>query len=402
MRKIKILVVILLTTLGCGDDVEFNTPAFQANREYGLWRANFHNATISENGFLTISGGIGNESVTLTVPSVIEGSFTFGDVNSIVAVYTDPQGNVFSTNNKPDPSVSIYPEHGTIEIETIDTVNGTFTGTFNFLAFDASGLNSVGFNEGVFYRVPLIAGSIPANPITCSDKEQEAALALVNYQATFAPTLEYIDKNALEEACNAYKAALEEQRNYCNDVDEHILDIIQGLGDCQITCEQATANRNTAQAAFASATISNYVDACNNYRFYLNEQIEICGDEDGTKQAELDALNCEDDDGDGIPTVFEDFNGNGDLEDDDIDADGIPNYLDNDDDGDGVLTQFEAVDADGNPADTDGDGDVDFLDNDDDGDGIETINENADPNGDGNPADAQDTDMDGVPDYLQA
>ena len=37
---------------------------------------------------------------------------------------------------------------------------------------------------------------------------------------------------------------------------------------------------------------------------------------------------------------------------------------------------------------------------DDDGDGILTINENADPNGDGDPADALDTDLDGIPDYL--
>ena len=64
--------------------------------------------------------------------------------------------------------------------------------------------------------------------------------------------------------------------------------------------------------------------------------------------------------------MFEDLNGDGILANDDTDADGTPNYLDNDDDGDGLLT----------------------------------INENADPNMDGNPADAADADMDGVPDYL--
>ena len=37
---------------------------------------------------------------------------------------------------------------------------------------------------------------------------------------------------------------------------------------------------------------------------------------------------------------------------------------------------------------------------DEDDDGIPTMNENPDPNGDGNYSDAQDTDMDGIPDYL--
>ncbi|MCU4188686.1 gliding motility-associated C-terminal domain-containing protein, partial [Flavobacterium sp. HXWNR29] len=59
--------------------------------------------------------------------------------------------------------------------------------------------------------------------------------------------------------------------------------------------------------------------------------------------------------------------------------------------------------GDGNPADaqdTDGDGTPDYLDVDDDGDGIPTADENPDPNGDGDPSDAQDTDGDGTPDYL--
>jgi len=73
-----------------------------------------------------------------------------------------------------------------------------------------------------------------------------------------------------------------------------------------------------------------------------------------------------DDDQDGIPSELEDINGNGDLEDDDTDGDGIPNYKDNDDDGDNV----------------------------------KTILENPDPNDDGLIDDAQDTDGDTIPDYL--
>lgn len=122
-----------------------------------------------------------------------------------------------------------------------------------------------------------------------------------------------------------------------------------------------------------------------------------------------------DDDGDGVSTLFEnaDPNGDGDPSDaEDLDGDGIPGYLDPDEvntdlDGDGIQNRFEQPDpnGNGNPADardTDNDGIPDYLDADDDGDGIPTRLENPDPNNNGNPVDAQDTDGDGIPDYLDA
>ncbi|WP_228547226.1 FKBP-type peptidyl-prolyl cis-trans isomerase [Nonlabens antarcticus] len=83
-----------------------------------------------------------------------------------------------------------------------------------------------------------------------------------------------------------------------------------------------------------------------------------------------------------------------------------------DHDGDGILSVFEDLDGDGNLRST---GFIDntdedfgpgrqplynYIDADDDNDGILTKDENADPNGDGNPSDAKDTDGDGIPDYL--
>lgn len=122
-----------------------------------------------------------------------------------------------------------------------------------------------------------------------------------------------------------------------------------------------------------------------------------------------------DDDGDGVPTIFEnaDPNGDGNPNDaEDLDGDGIPGYLDADEvnidlDGDGIQNRFENPDPNGNgnpgdAVDTDGDGIPDYLDADDDGDGIPTAQENADPNGNGNPVDALDTDGDGIPDYLDS
>ncbi|WP_430613509.1 FKBP-type peptidyl-prolyl cis-trans isomerase [Flavobacterium sp. JP2137] len=48
-----------------------------------------------------------------------------------------------------------------------------------------------------------------------------------------------------------------------------------------------------------------------------------------------------DHDRDGIPSIYEDLNGNGDYFDDDTDGDGVPNFMDVDDDADGFLTRDE-------------------------------------------------------------
>lgn len=428
MKKITLLFLAAITLWGCGDEIEFNSPAFQGDRANQLWRADGYNATIDANGFLFITGTRGAETVILKVPTVAIGTYVTGNVNSIEARYIDGFGTVFSTNNRPDPSVSIYPELGEIVIEEIDAANGRFTGTFRFLAFDASGLNSVGYTNGIFFKVPLLSGTIPANPFTCADAEAESAVALAAHQATFDTSVQFVDTSDFSTTCTAYRDALQTQRDFCGDVDNTIQNTINALGSCVLPCNLAERNRNNAQTLFESANIGNYIALCNQYEFYLQQQIVFCGDADGSIQATIDALNCADSDNDGVADVFEDFNGDGDLDNDDIDGDGTPNYLDNDDDGDGVLTADEAKDANGIPVDTDGDGDVDYLDNDDDGDGlltnfetgdtdgdgtpnhldadddgdgIDTINENADPNMDGDPADAVDTDMNGTPDYLQ-
>jgi hypothetical protein len=407
MKRLAILLITVLTFASCGDEVEFNSPSIQGNKNYVLWKAEFFNAAIDANGFLTITGGNNVETLLLKIPSVAIGSYTLGDVDSMEARFIGADGTVYSTNNRPDPSVTIYPEYGEINLDQI--INNTFTGTFRFNAYDETGLRVINFsgttnedplNGGIFYRVPLISGSIPSTVFTCVDAEEQVDLAQAAFDATTSTDLIYVNSSDYMNACQVLSLALETQRVYCGDLDGALQSRIDNLNGCVFPCVIAEENRAIAEDIEENATIGNYVLACVDYQFYLQEQIDFCGDLDGSIQLELDSLNCGDDDADGVPNAFEDFDGDGMFDDDDIDMDGIPNYLDNDDDGDGILTIFEAKDENGNPIDTDGDGDVDYLDNDDDGDGILTINENADPNMDGDPSDALDTDMDGIPDYL--
>lgn len=184
-------------------------------------------------------------------------------------------------------------------------------------------------------------------------------------------------------------------------------------------------------------------DGVDDYREVFVGGGAVSNPADADGDAIINALDT-DDDGDNLPTISEDLNGNSDPTDDDLDDDTSPNYLDYDDDGDGVETKKELFDSDGDGVlnafensyidsdgdglnnqndsdddgdnvptalenrnqnsnlfddDTDGDTVPDFLDPDDDGDGILTKNEDA--NGNGNPMD-DDSDMDGIPDYLDA
>jgi len=104
---------------------------------------------------------------------------------------------------------------------------------------------------------------------------------------------------------------------------------------------------------------------------------------------QLNTLNLDDTDRDGVPDIYEDIDGDGDLTDDDTDRDGIPDYLDEDDDGDGIPTSEEVTDGETFGGDVDNDGIPNYLDTDSDGDGLTDENEGTD-----------DHDDDGIPDYL--
>ncbi|MCB0398991.1 MAG: hypothetical protein KDD26_05085, partial [Winogradskyella sp.] len=192
MKKIIVLTLILISVFSCGDEVEFNSPAFQGSLDGTSWRAKAFSASIDENGFLTLYGTNNIETLELIIPTVAVGVYVFGDVDTIEARFTRADGTVFSTTFNPEPSNDptnpVYPEYGEIRLNEID--NNRFTGTFRFIAFNASGTQSINFTGltdqvgvdpvtgqtgpiygGVFYRVPLISGSIPADPITCLDKE---------------------------------------------------------------------------------------------------------------------------------------------------------------------------------------------------------------------------------------
>lgn len=83
-------------------------------------------------------------------------------------------------------------------------------------------------------------------------------------------------------------------------------------------------------------------------------------------QITLNEVNIADNDNDGVTTILEDQDRDGNVKNDDTDGDLIVNYLDVDDDNDGKLTKDEDTNGNGNwfDDDTDGDGTANFLDKD--------------------------------------
>ncbi len=426
MKKYILIFVSLITIVSCGDDVEFNDITFEGlrNGEF-LWRGGASNVSFDANGFLTISGSNGTGDLSLTIPGGNVGIYTLGTLDNTNATY---QENGISYATFYDGSGGPAQQgDGEVEIEEVDLVRKTFTGTFKFNAYDASGDNVVNFSQGRFFNVPLTSGDFPTVILTCPDAQMASQTALSAYQDTFIG-VDVVDAQAYQDACMLYKQALEDEQAFCGDDTGSLQDIIDGLGDCTLPCNLAEANSAYHLAQLNAATIGTYGALCNTYEMALQDQITFCGDADSSIQALLDVLDCDDEDGDGVPNRFEDTNDDGDYLNDDSDNDGIPDYQDTDDDNDGFSTAEELqLDEDGNPldsdgdaaanyldrdddndglftvnetGDTDGDGVLNYLDNDDDGDGILTQFENPDINADGNSEDAQDTDDNGTADYL--
>lgn len=160
MKKLALLLLTVLTLLGCGDEVEFNTPAIQGNKDGNLWRAQSYAADIDFGGFL-IEGRNNSGTLQLVTTADTRGTFELGGQSRNVAIFKDFDGTVYSTANAPDPSLSLYAAGGQIIVE--DIINSspkTIEGTFWFHAYTADGLRTLNFNEGVFYRVPLLGGLV--------------------------------------------------------------------------------------------------------------------------------------------------------------------------------------------------------------------------------------------------
>lgn len=227
MKKIALFLITLVTVFSCGEELEFNSPAIQGNYNGNLWKATSYAADIDFGGFL-IQGSNNIETLQLITQNDTAGTYILGGENSNVAIVKDENGVIYSTANDPDEDFSLYPVEGQIVIDNVyDTTPKTMSGTFWFYAFTEDGQQTVNFNEGVFYKVPIVGGLVALdNSGSCFQATLQVNIALLAFNATDTTMPDYTD------ACNAYKTALMDQIDVCDDPDGSLQVIVDGLGTC--------------------------------------------------------------------------------------------------------------------------------------------------------------------------
>lgn len=232
MKKILILVLAFVTTFSCSDNVEFNTPAMQANRDGVTWKTDYQAADIDFGGFL-FEGGTGVETLQLITPTDGVGFFPLSASSAAVAIFQDINGTIYSTANEPNPDFTLYPldpENNFIDVSEINNNADPkqITGNFKFTAFSEDGMSAVNFIDGVFFRVPLVGGLIAiGDENQCIQATQNLGVAEIAFNAT-----EQDDPN-YPVVCGVYQEALQDVIDFCGDTSGDLQNTLDGLGDCQ-------------------------------------------------------------------------------------------------------------------------------------------------------------------------
>jgi len=151
MKKEVLYILLLFAFISCADDVKFNSPSLQGQKDNVFWRAIDSKAILAANGSLSIEGYTRNEKLTLKTTSVNSGTYVLSTSTSNSVIY--------NLNNVPIFKAGNGIGDGEIVIEKYDAVNKTVTGTFKFNAVNVTNNPLAGpilnFQYGHFYKVPV-------------------------------------------------------------------------------------------------------------------------------------------------------------------------------------------------------------------------------------------------------
>ena len=157
MKKFLASIVLLILFASCSDQIRFNNPAIQGQKDNLFWRATSSRATLQSDNSLKIEGFMQFETLTLITASVNVGTYPLGVNDAVKASFetTKPgEEKVYSTGTNSGD--------GQIEITEFDPTNNTISGNFRFNAEkrfenlpDKEMLN---FKQGVFYKIPIYKG----------------------------------------------------------------------------------------------------------------------------------------------------------------------------------------------------------------------------------------------------
>ncbi|WP_281298015.1 DUF6252 family protein [Flavobacterium limnophilum] len=154
MKKQFLYIFLFFAFISCTDEVKFNNPSFEGQKDNVFWRAVDYKAFIAADGSLSIEGYTRNEVLTLKTTSTAAQTYPLGTSDSKKATYVlkDANGTItFSTG--------FGIGEGQIVISEYDSVNKTVSGTFKFNAENIYNNPLAGpvlnFQYGHFYKIPV-------------------------------------------------------------------------------------------------------------------------------------------------------------------------------------------------------------------------------------------------------
>ena len=154
MKKQLLYIFLFFAFISCTDEVKFNNPSFEGQKDNVFWRAIDYKAFLATDGSLSIEGYTRNEKLTLKTTSTAAQTYPLGTSTSKTATYvlTNTTGTItFATG--------FGIGEGQIVIEEYDAVNKTVSGTFKFNAENIYNNPLAGpvlnFQYGHFYKIPV-------------------------------------------------------------------------------------------------------------------------------------------------------------------------------------------------------------------------------------------------------
>lgn len=163
MKKIVAYLLLFFAFVSCEDNVKFNNPTFEGQKDNVFWRAIDAKVMLLSDGGLMVEGYTRNEIISLKTASITAQTYTLGidDSNKVTYTYKDANGTItYETGDGIG--------EGEIVIEEYDAVNKTVSGTFKFNAENIYNNPLAGpllnFQYGRFYKVPVVSSLISYLP----------------------------------------------------------------------------------------------------------------------------------------------------------------------------------------------------------------------------------------------
>ena len=113
-------------------------------------------SAIASQGFVTISGvSADGQEISITLSDTVVGLYVLNQTSTSLAIYANLNivgGYAYSTNQGIDTTQA----GGTVNVISIDPVNRTISGIFDFKVYRNSDGTEKDITSGVFYNIPYI------------------------------------------------------------------------------------------------------------------------------------------------------------------------------------------------------------------------------------------------------